>query len=58
MDLSNLDIPVKTDNKIPGKLKHELGSKIIEEFIAIKPKTYSFKHYNCKENGINKDNKR
>ena len=35
MDLSN----IKTNNKVPGKFKHELGSKIIEEFIVLKPKT-------------------
>ena len=39
MDLSNLDIPIKTNNKVPGKFKHELGSKIVEEFIVLKPKT-------------------
>ena len=38
------DIPIKT-NKVPGKFKHELGSRIIEEFIALSPKTYSFKNY-------------
>ena len=45
MDLSNLIIPLKTNNKVPGKFKHELGSRIIEEFIALSPKTYSFKNY-------------
>ena len=40
MDLPNLDIPIKTKNKVPGKFKHELGSKIIEEFIVLKPKTW------------------
>ena len=43
MDLSNLDIPIKTNNKVPGKFKHDLGSRIIEEFIVLTPKTYSFK---------------
>ena len=38
MDLSNLDIPLKTNNKVPGKFKLELGSRIIEEFIALSPK--------------------
>ena len=59
MDLSNLDIPIKTDNKVPGKFKHELGSRIIEEFIALSPKTYSVKNYpkNTKEKGIKKHNK-
>ena len=45
MDLSNLDAPIKTNNKIPCNIKPELGSRIIEEFIALSPKTYSFKHY-------------
>ena len=30
MDLSNLDSLIKTSNKVPGKFKHELGSRIIE----------------------------
>ena len=54
MDLSNLEPPIKINNKAPGKIKHELGSKIVEEFIALSPKTYSFKDYptNTKEKGI------
>ena len=54
MDLSNLEPPIKTNNKVPCKFKHELGSKVIEEFIALSPKTYSFKDYpkNTKEKGI------
>ena len=54
MDLSNLEQPTKTNNKVPGKFKRELGSKVIEEFIALSPKTYSFKDYpkNNKEKGI------
>ena len=58
MDLSNLNIPIKTNNKVPGKFKHELGSRIIEEIIALSPKTYSFKNYpkNTKEKGIKKHN--
>ena len=58
MDLSNLDIPIKTNNKVPGKYKNELGSRIIEEFIVLSPKTYSFKNYpeNTKEKGIKKHN--
>ena len=42
-DLSDLDHPIKTNNKVPDKFKHELGSRIIEEVIALSPKTYSFK---------------
>ena len=46
IDLSNLDprsgfpdIPIKTKNKVPGKFKNELESKIVEEFFVLKPKT-------------------
>ena len=58
MDLSNLDIPIKTNNKVPGKFRHELGSRIFKEFIALSPKTYSFKNYpkNTKEKGIKNHN--
>ena len=54
MDLSNLEVPIKTNNIVPGKFKHELGSRIIEELIALSTKTYSFKNYpkNTKEKGI------
>ena len=54
MDSSNLEPPIKTNNKVPGKFKHEMGSKIIEEFVALTPKTYSFKDYpnKTKEKGI------
>ena len=54
MDLSNLESPIKTNIKAPGKFKHELGSKVIEEFIALSPKTYSFKDYpkNTKVKGM------
>ena len=54
MDLSNPEPPIKTNNKVPGKFKHEMGSNIIEEFVALTPKTYSFKDYpnKTKEKGI------
>ena len=54
MDLSNLKTPIKTKNKVPGKIKHELGSRIIEEFISLSPKKYSLKDYPNKttEKGI------
>ena len=55
IDLSNLDIPIKTNIKVPGKFKHELGSKIIEEFFVLKPKPYSIKNYGTKEKGIKKE---
>ena len=53
MDLFNLEPPIKTNIKVPGKFKHEFGSKVIEEFIVLSPKTYSFKDYpkNTKDKG-------
>ena len=45
VDLSNLDCAIETNNKAPGKFKHEMGSDVIEEFVALTPKTYSFKDY-------------
>ena len=45
-DHPNYDI---TNKKLLGKFKDELKSRIITEFIGLKPKMYSF-------NYINKDN--
>ena len=39
MDLSNLEPPIKTNNRVPGNFKHEMGSNIIDEFVALTPKT-------------------
>ena len=63
MDLGNIDNPIKTNNKNPGKFKHDLGSREIEEFIALKTKTYSlvthgqspFRNGTAKQNGIRKE---
>ena len=54
MDLSHLDDPIKTNNKVPGKLKHELRSREMEQLIVLKPKTYSFNNNTPKEKGIKK----
>ena len=43
MDLGNLEPPIKIRNKVPGKFKLELGSRIVEEFVALSETTYSFK---------------
>ena len=60
MDLGNLDNPIKTNNRVPGKFKHELGSREIKEFIVIKPKTYSLvthgQNRTAKKKGIKKEN--
>ena len=58
MDLSNLDTPIKTHNKIPGKIKHELGSREMKELKVLKLKTYSLvthgQNRTAKERGIKK----
>ena len=51
MDLSNLEKPIKTSNNVPGKFKHELGIRLIEDFIALSPETNSFKAYPKKNKG-------
>ena len=48
MDLSNLEASIKTNNKVPGNFKQELGSRIREKFIAMSLKTYSYKNYSNK----------
>ena len=40
-----LDFAIISNNKVPGIFKHDLGSRTIEEFITLSPKTYSFKNY-------------
>ena len=55
MDLSNLDKPIKTNNRILSKFKHELVSKVKEEFVVLKPKICSIKNYGAKEKGIKKE---
>ena len=60
MDLSDLDTPIKTNNKDPGKFKLELGSREIEELKVIKPKTFSLvahgQNRTAKAKGIKKEN--
>ena len=53
-ELSKLEPPMKTNNKVPRKVKNELGCRIIEEFIALSKKTSSFKDYQnkTKEKGL------
>ena len=60
MDLRNLDNPFKTNNKVPGKFKHERGSREIKKFIVLKPKTYSLVAHGLNrtaaEKGVQKKN--
>ena len=46
MDLSNLEKPIKTNEKVSKyqvNLNMNLENKIIEEFVTLSPKAYSFK---------------
>ena len=52
-DTSNYEVdrPLATgkNNKVTGLMKDELGGRIITEFIALRPKTYSYLTDDCKE---------
>ena len=36
-------IPVERNKKVPGMMKDEAGGKIIEEFVGLRAKLYSYK---------------
>ena len=52
-DTSNYEedrpIPTGNNKKVIGLMKDELGLKIITEFVALRPKTYSYLTDDCKE---------
>ena len=54
-DTSNYDknekrsLPIGRNKKVPGLFKDKLGGKIITEFVALRPKTYSYLDDNCNE---------
>ena len=56
IDLSNRDTPIKTNNKVPGEFKHEFGNEVIEGFIGLQSKTFSFQNERSKGKGIKKKN--
>ena len=43
-------IPIGCNNKMLGKFKDEAGGKIIEEFVGLRAKLYSYKMFGGKEN--------
>ena len=59
MEIVSLDTPEKTNEKLTVKFKYEFGSKLVEEFVNLSPKTYCFNYCGkrrAKEKGIKKCN--
>ena len=52
-DTSNYEVdrplPTGKNKKVIGLMKDELGGKIVTEFVALRPKTYSYLTDDCKE---------
>ena len=50
-DTSEVDRPLSTrkNKKVTGLMKDELGGRIITEFVALIPKSYSYLTDDCKE---------
>ena len=52
-DTSNYEcdrpLPTRKNKKVIGLMKDELGGRIITEFVALRPKTYSYLTDDCKE---------
>ena len=60
-DLSDSLRPDMKNNdniKVPGKMKDELHSLVMKDWLALNPKVYSFNHQTLKENRIVYQNKK
>ena len=45
----NRPLPIGKNEKVIGLMKDELGGKIMTEFVALRPKTYSYLTDDCEE---------
>ena len=45
----NRPLPTRKNKKVIGLMKDELGRRVITEFVALRPKTYSYLTDDCKE---------
>ena len=61
-DTSNYEVyrplPTGKNKKVIGLMKDELGGKVITEFAALRPKTYSYLTDDCKEDKKSKGTKK
>ena len=51
------EIPVGRNKKVPGMMKDEAGGKIIEEFVGLRAKLYSYKMLEGKEEKMQRNKK-
>ena len=42
-----IPLRIEKNKKVPGRFKDKFGGKIITEFVALRPKTYSYLDVNC-----------
>ena len=60
-DTSNYEVdrplPTGKNKKVIGLMKDELGGKVVTEFVALRPKTYSYLTNDCKEDKKTKGKK-
>ena len=62
MDTSNCEVntplPIGKNKKVIGLMKDELGGKIMAEYAALRPKTYSYLTDDCEEDKKTKGTKK